>query len=403
MWTNSAFSGGILQFLHKITQLSTDLSTNYPQIVDKTRQKESNKVVERCGPLGTNLWIVDITVDELWENPGLLEAANYLRKGEVVAFPTETVYGLGANATDSGAVKKIFEAKGRPSDNPLIVHIADQRQVKELVHEITPIGEKLMKAFWPGPLSLIFRKKPGVFSDLVTAGLDTVAIRMPDHPVALALLKESAVPIAAPSANRSGKPSPTTAQHVLDDLNGRIKGVLDGGETGYGLESTVVDCTGNVPVILRPGSITEDDIRHVIGNVLIDPGLKNEKEAPRSPGMKYRHYAPEHPLYLVDGGSDLLQEIVNQLQKDGKRVGVLTTNEIETRIEADAKISLGSEKDPASIAHSLYDSLRKSDLLNVDILLSLCLSEQGIGKAIMNRMRKAAGNRVLTKADLGQI
>ncbi|HWO78124.1 MAG TPA: L-threonylcarbamoyladenylate synthase [Bacillus sp. (in: firmicutes)] len=350
--------------------------------------------------MGTTLWIVDINVDGLWETPEIRQAANFLREGEVIAFPTETVYGLGANATDSEAVKKIFEAKGRPSDNPLIVHIADPKQINELVDEVTPIGKQLIEAFSPGPISFIFKKKEGVFSDLVTAGLDTVAIRIPEHPVAYALLKAAAVPVAAPSANRSGRPSPTSAQHVMDDLNGLIKGVIDGGETGYGLESTVVDCTGEVPVILRPGSITADEIKEVIGAVIVDPALKNETEAPRAPGMKYRHYAPDHPLYLVDGSLELLQSFVNQFKRDGKRVGVIATRENLAKIDADAMIVMGSETDLSSIAHSLYDSLRKSDVLDVDVLLSLCFPEEGVGQAIMNRLRKAAGNRVLTESDL---
>ncbi|MET3699025.1 L-threonylcarbamoyladenylate synthase [Bacillus oleivorans] len=352
--------------------------------------------------MGTTLWIVDINVDELWETPEIKQAADYLCKGEVIAFPTETVYGLGANATDSQAVKKIFEAKGRPSDNPLIVHIADPKQMKELVDEVTPVGQQLIEAFCPGPISLIFKKKEGVFSELVTAGLDTVAIRIPEHPVAFALLRAAGVPVAAPSANRSGKPSPTSAEHVMDDLNGFIKGVIDGGETGYGLESTVVDCTGEVPVILRPGSITADAIKEVVGEVIVDPALKDEKEAPRAPGMKYRHYAPDHPLYLVDGTSELLQSFVNQFKRDGKRIGVITTRENQAKIDADAIIVMGSQADLSSIAHSLYDSLRKSDVLDVDILLSLCFPEEGVGQAIMNRLRKAAGNRVLTQADLAK-
>ncbi|GAA0320083.1 L-threonylcarbamoyladenylate synthase [Bacillus carboniphilus] len=350
--------------------------------------------------MGTSLWIVDSSVDDLWGNPQIKDAAHQIRKGEVVAFPTETVYGLGANALDSTAVKKIFEAKGRPSDNPLIVHIAEKDQLRELVDEVTPVGEKLMNAFWPGPLSLIFKKKEGVFSELVTAGLDTVAIRVPEHPVAIALLKEADVPVAAPSANRSGRPSPTTAKHVLDDLHGRIKGVVDGGETGYGLESTVVDCTGDIPIILRPGSITAEDIRELIGEVLVDPALKDEKEAPKSPGMKYRHYAPEHPLFLVEGPIQLLQEFVDRFNQEGKRVGVLSTQENHQNITADATIVIGSEEELSSVAHSLYDTLRKSDQLNVDILLSQTFPEKGVGQAIMNRLRKAAGNQVLTEENL---
>ncbi|MGV3463815.1 MAG: L-threonylcarbamoyladenylate synthase, partial [Heyndrickxia sp.] len=253
-------------------------------------------------------WNVDSNVDNLKSNPQVVEAANLLKQNEVVAFPTETVYGLGANAISDEAITKVYEAKGRPSDNPLIVHIADFSQLYNLVLEIPKTAEKLMEKFWPGPLTIIFKVKSKAVSKKVTAGLNTVGIRMPDHPLALALIKAANLPIAAPSANSSGKPSPTTAGHVRDDLNGRISGILDGGETGIGVESTVVDCTGEVPIILRPGGVTKEAMENEIGNVEIDPALhENLNSKPKAPGMKYTHYAPNAPVYLVDGKPEFIQ------------------------------------------------------------------------------------------------
>lgn len=221
----------------------------------------------------------------------------------MVAFPTETVYGLGANALSDEAVNKIYEAKGRPSDNPLIVHISKMEDVDKYVEEIPEQAKKLMNAFWPGPLTVILKVKQGILSNKVTAGLPTVGIRMPNHPVALALIEASGLPIAAPSANLSGKPSPTKFQHVYKDLNGKISGIVDGGETGVGVESTVIDCTEPIPVILRPGGTTREEIEGIIGSVGMDRQVKEEVEKPKSPGMKYTHYAPAAPMYLVDGSS----------------------------------------------------------------------------------------------------
>ncbi|WP_100403873.1 L-threonylcarbamoyladenylate synthase [Bacillus sp. FJAT-42315] len=341
----------------------------------------------------TTYWFVDKNVDCVNSYPQVKEAAELLTNNEVVAFPTETVYGLGANACSNEATAKIFAAKGRPSDNPLIVHIADPQQLKQLVEEIPRQAERLMTAFWPGPLTIIFKKKQGVFADNVTAGLDTVAIRMPDHPLALQLIRESQLPLAAPSANRSGKPSPTSAKHVLDDLDGQVAGILDGGETGVGVESTVVDCTTDIPVILRPGGITKEELEVVVGEVTLDPALKNANEQPKSPGMKYKHYAPNAPLILVDGSREWIQQQIDQERMEGKKVGVLTTEEMASLYEADVILPCGNRTDLTTVAHSLYDVLRAFNEVDVDIIFSEVFPYEGVGLAIMNRLEKAASHQ----------
>ncbi|KUP04173.1 tRNA threonylcarbamoyladenosine biosynthesis protein [Bacillus coahuilensis p1.1.43] len=345
--------------------------------------------------MNTYTWNVDKNVDIQKSYPQIRQAAELLQRNEVVAFPTETVYGLGANATSSEAVRKIYEAKGRPSDNPLIVHIDDKRQLGDLVAEIPASAYLLMDEFWPGPLTIIFAKKPGVFSDIVTAGLDTVAIRVPDHPVARAILHETNLPIAAPSANRSGRPSPTTAHHVATDLTGRIAGIVDGGPTGVGVESTVIDCTVTPPMILRPGGVTAEQIREVIGDVSIDPSLKEGEGAPKSPGMKYTHYAPEAPVYLVEGNVQRLQQLIDRKQAEGMKVGVMSTREAASDLKADVVVTCGSREDLSTVARDLYEALRHFNETDVDIILSETFSKEGIGSAIMNRLEKAAGYNYL--------
>ncbi|MGG3913958.1 L-threonylcarbamoyladenylate synthase [Rossellomorea vietnamensis] len=340
-------------------------------------------------------WIVESDVDKNKSYPQIVDAAKILQQDEVVAFPTETVYGLGANATSDTAVEKIFKAKGRPSDNPLIVHISNKEQLEGLVEEIPSDASKLIEAYWPGPLTIIFKNKEDVFSGRVTAGLDTVGIRMPDHPVALSIIEAAGLPIAAPSANRSGKPSPTTAQHVIDDLEGRIAGVVDGGETGVGVESTVVDCTGEIPVILRPGGITKEQLEEVVGKVEVDPSLKEGKGAPKSPGMKYTHYAPDAPVYLVDGTKEDVQRLVDEKKGEGLKVGVLTTEERMDWYQADLILSAGRRDDLKTVAQHLYDTLRAFNRSNVDIIFAEMFPEEGVGLAIMNRLQKAAGYRVI--------
>ncbi|MED1283700.1 L-threonylcarbamoyladenylate synthase [Bacillus mycoides] len=342
----------------------------------------------------TNMWVVDNVVERKKYYPQLKEAARLLRENEAVAFPTETVYGLGANAMDDEAIAKIFEAKGRPSDNPLIVHIGTKSQLDGIVREIPPVAEKLMEHFWPGPLTIILPRKKGI-SERVTAGLNTVGVRMPDHPVALALIEEANVPVAAPSANRSGRPSPTLASHVYEDLNGKIAGIVDGGATGVGVESTVIDCTSEVPTILRPGGITKEQLEAVIGNVSLDPALKDEKEKPKSPGMKYTHYAPKAPLSIVEGSREFIQRIVDEKKKEGFKVGVLTTEEYQHVYSADVVLSCGARSDLASVATKLYDVLRTFDASEVDVIFSESFPNEGIGNAIMNRLTKAAGHQII--------
>ena len=342
----------------------------------------------------TNVWYVDENVDSEKCYPQIVEAAEYLKRNEVVAFPTETVYGLGGNALSEQAVAKIFAAKGRPADNPLIVHVATRPHVEKLVTGIPKQADELMKAFWPGPLTIVLPGGKSVASN-VTAGLDTVAIRMPDHPVALALLKAANLPLAAPSANLSGKPSPTSAKHVIHDLSGRIAGVVDGGSTGVGLESTVVDCSGDVVTILRPGGVTKEQLEEVVGEVRVDPALSDDGQQPKSPGVKYKHYAPTAPVTLVDGSQSFMQELVDKRREEGYKVGVLTTEESKDRFEADVVIPCGERRDLISVANRLYDVLRQFDESDVDEIYSEIFTHEGVGAAVMNRLSKAASNRVI--------
>ncbi|OAO82461.1 YrdC/Sua5 family protein required for threonylcarbamoyladenosine (t(6)A) formation in tRNA [Anoxybacillus flavithermus] len=338
----------------------------------------------------TRIFFVDKNVDELNSCPQVKQAAAYLQRGELVAFPTETVYGLGANAMSTSAVENIFIAKGRPSDNPLIVHIATKEQLYDVACDIPSVAYTLMDHFWPGPLTLVLPKKDAV-SPRVTAGLNTVAVRMPNHPIALALIQASGLPIAAPSANRSGRPSPTTAKHVLDDLDGRIAAVVDGGATGVGVESTVIDCTSAIPTILRPGGVTKEEIERVIGAVDIDRALVEKEAVPKSPGMKYTHYAPKAPLVVVYGSPSFLQQVVNEKRASGFAVGVLTTEERRDTYEADVVIACGRRSDLRTVAKQLYDALRAFDETHVHFIYSEAFPNEGIGVAIMNRLLKAAG------------
>ncbi len=343
----------------------------------------------------TKMWTVDKNVDKTNSYPQLVDAAQKLKDGELIAFPTETVYGLGANALLGGSVAGIYEAKGRPSDNPLIVHIGEKEQIHGLVEEIPLVAEKLMEKFWPGPLTLIFQKKEGVFPDVVTAGLSSVAIRMPDHPVALDLLRKAGCPTAAPSANLSGKPSPTTAEHVREDLDGKIAGIVDGGPTGVGLESTVLDVTGSIPQILRPGGITREQLEEVIGEVSVDPGLVKDSDAPKAPGMKYKHYAPKAPLTLVEGTPQFIQKLINEERALGKKVGVYTVEEHAHLYDADIVITGGSREELDSVAEKMYGVLRQFDKEQPDLIFGEVYPEAGIGIAIMNRLKKAAGGRII--------
>ncbi|NLA84480.1 MAG: threonylcarbamoyl-AMP synthase [Clostridiales bacterium] len=329
------------------------------------------------------------------------EAADLIRAGEAVAFPTETVYGLGANALEAEAVRKIFEAKGRPGDNPLIVHIYDVNQWKDLVEDIPKQALLLAEAFWPGPLSIIL-KKSSLIPEEVTAGLDTVGVRMPAHPAALKLLALAGVPVAAPSANRSGKPSPTTAGHVLEDLNGRIPMILDGGSSCVGVESTVLDCTGEVPLILRPGGVTPEMLREKAGQVRIHSSVRRplfEDEKAISPGMKYVHYAPNAPVVLIRGSVYSFADYVNrkalELEREGKKAGILATEQSLRKCRYGIRLSLGDGNNPSEIAGNLFACLREFDSLGVDLILAEAVEEKGIGLAVMNRIVKAAGFHVI--------
>ncbi|MGE6630355.1 L-threonylcarbamoyladenylate synthase [Bacillus sp. NPDC077027] len=344
----------------------------------------------------TKRWLVDLESDLSTYHPQIKQAAELLRKNEVVAFPTETVYGLGANAKEAEAVMKIYEAKGRPSDNPLIVHIADIEQLHAFAEVTNEKAQALMDAFWPGALTIVLPCKEGALSKQVTAGLSTVGVRMPDHPVALDLIRETGLPIAAPSANRSGKPSPTQAEHVVADLDGKIAGIVDGGPTGIGVESTVVSCIEDVPVILRPGGITKEALEQVVGEVKIDPGLTKKDEAPVSPGMKYAHYAPEAKMYIFYGNEVDMQTHIDQYRSNGSKVGVLTTEEKKDLFSADVVYSCGWRERPETIATNLYHVLRQFDGTDVDLIIAEGFSDKGVGAAIMNRLQKAAGGRILS-------
>lgn len=329
------------------------------------------------------------------------EAAEIIRSGGLVAFPTETVYGLGANALDPEASKRIYAAKGRPSDNPLIVHISRFEELLSIAKEVPPQAKKLADAFWPGPLTMIVWKNEKVPYE-TTGGMDTVAIRMPNHPVALALIDESGCMIAAPSANTSGKPSPTEAGHVALDLDGKIPMILDGGPVGIGIESTIIDLTEKVPMILRPGYITKEMLEEVLGEeVRIDPGIiaADSTKKPKAPGMKYKHYAPKADLVLVEGEQEAVVAEINALVREkqaaGLKVGVVATDETESLYQADYVVTIGARSDEDAIARHLYKILREFDDWNVDAIYSESFSTPRIGQAIMNRLMKAAGHQVI--------
>lgn len=331
------------------------------------------------------------------------EGAKVLRRGGLVAFPTETVYGLGANGLDENAVKKIFQAKGRPQDNPLILHIASIDQVEDLVEEIPEVARICMERFWPGPLTILFKKSSKV-PNIITAGLDTVAIRMPRHNIALELIKASNTPIAAPSANISGRPSPTSAKDVIEDLMGRVDMIIDGGNTGIGLESTVLDLSTDYPLILRPGGITMEELGEIMPNIRQDSAIISEREdlIPKSPGQKYRHYAPRAEMLVYSGEiKKVVSSIMGKTQEYlslGKKVGILCTDEtIESYKSLDDVLilSLGSRKVPETIAQSLFSNLRLLDRQNVDIIIGEGVEYSNLGMAIMNRMMKAASGKVI--------
>lgn len=353
----------------------------------------------------TTLWKV---TEGHSQTEALAEAGRVLRQGGTVAFPTETVYGLGADARNTKAVEQIFNAKGRPSDNPLIVHIAHRSQIEELAAPPNEAVMRLLDAFWPGPLTVVLPLKPGVLSPLVTAGLDSVGLRMPDHPVALQLIEAAGCPVAAPSANRSGRPSPTRAEHVWEDLAGRIDGIVDGGATGVGVESTVVEYTpaadgAGVLHVLRPGGVTAAQLREALPGIEVRESsahLSEPAAAPRAPGMKYTHYAPRGVMTLVQG--DAPERVLARMQREldsardrGERTGALTYHEHAEALRADHVVACGSLGDLETVARGLYAALRAFDEAGVTFIVGEACPESGIGAAIMNRLRKAAGDRVI--------
>lgn len=365
---------------------------------------------------------IDTVVIRADDSDAMKRACNILRNKGLVAFPTETVYGLGADALDEAAAAKIYAAKGRPSDNPLIVHIADTSAVYELASQVPEKAVMLMEAFWPGPLTIVLPKK-SIVPDGTTGGLSTVAIRMPSHPAALSLIRESGIYIAAPSANTSGRPSPTTANHVIEDMTGRIDMIIDGGEVGIGIESTIIDLTGEVPAILRPGFVTKSMLESIIGPVIIDPALVSPDPnlRPKAPGMKYTHYAPKGELTIIESAADnsdarnananesfsynsesnaavvdKINELVSLKTSEGYNVAVITTEENLHKYKSPHVLTVGSSSNGETVAARLYAVLRECDALCADYIYSEAFNYGELGGAIMNRLLKAAGQRVIT-------
>ncbi|NLK74366.1 MAG: threonylcarbamoyl-AMP synthase [Clostridiales bacterium] len=332
----------------------------------------------------------------------LEEAAQILRAGGLVAFPTETVYGLGGNALDAEVSKKIYAAKGRPSDNPLIVHISNAKDIEKLAKNIPDRAYKLAEVFWPGPLTLILFKDSSVPYS-TTGGLDTVAIRLPANKIARDLIEQSGIYIAAPSANLSGKPSPTKAEHVITDLNGKIDMIIDGGNATLGLESTILDLTMEEPMLLRPGCITKTMLENTIGPIACDPAILSRNPSnnivPKAPGMKYRHYAPEGSLTIYEGKLDDVIKTINEEAKakiaGGSRVGIIATEETKQYYQYGDVMTVGSRNDEASIAAGLYNILRQFDELKTEYIFTESFENNALGHAIMNRLIKAAGYHIV--------
>lgn len=328
------------------------------------------------------------------------EAGAIIRDGGTVAFPTETVYGLGANALDEEAVKKIFIAKGRPQDNPLIVHVCS-KNISELVKEVPEVAQRMIDKFWPGPLTIILEKND-IIPNMTSANLNTVGIRMPSSEIALKLIELSKRPIAAPSANISGRPSPTEVERCIEDLNGKVDYIIGGESSDIGVESTIIDCTVNPPLVLRPGGITLEMLKEIDSNIEIDSALKSkptENFKPKAPGMKYRHYAPKAHLKIIKGKNEKTIEIINEILENyiekGNDVAILTTDENLNKFNSGKVISLGSENNLNEIAKNLFETLRKCDDLGVQHILCQGFEEEGVGLAIMNRLNKAAGYDIL--------
>lgn len=328
------------------------------------------------------------------------EAGEIIKNGGLVAFPTETVYGLGGDGLNPESSKKIYEAKGRPSDNPLIIHIADLKDIFRITTNVSEKAMTLAENFWPGPLTMILKKSQIVPYE-TTGGLDTVAVRMPDNRIALEFIKSAGGYIAAPSANLSGRPSPTTANHVSEDMDGRIDMIIDGGESTIGLESTIVDMTEDIPVILRPGYITMNILSRAVGDVVYDPAIldSSSNEPPRAPGMKYRHYAPKGDLAIIRGGKDKVIDYIRTQTavalSEGERVGIIATEETYLNYSATVVQNIGSRDDEATIARRLYAVLREFDEDGITRIYSEDFDTPNMGQAIMNRLIKAAGHHII--------
>ena len=322
-------------------------------------------------------------------------AAKILRDGGLVGIPTETVYGLGANALDGAAVKRIFEAKGRPQDNPLIIHVTGPQWLPRYCADVPPLAYVLARKFWPGPLTMILKRRP-IIPDETTAGLDTVAVRCPNHPVTLAIIREAGIPIAAPSANLSGRPSCTTAQDVLEDMDGRISGVVDGGPCAVGVESTILDLTCDPPRLLRPGGLPLEDLERLIGKIDVDKAVNGalaEGEKPKAPGMKYRHYAPKAPVTVITGAPEKsAQEI---LHRAGPSSGIICFDEFADLFQGHEVHTLGPAGDKLAQAQRVFDALRTFDASGVTEIYAQCPDNRGLGLAIGNRLKKAAGFHVV--------
>lgn len=327
-------------------------------------------------------------------------AGEILKRGGLVAFPTETVYGLGANALDEEAARKTYAAKGRPSDNPLIVHIAQLEDLRAITRQVPDKALILARTFWPGPLTMIFDKS-GIVPDGTTGGLDTVAVRMPDNPAALALIRAAGGYVSGPSANTSGRPSPTTAQHVREDLDGKIDMILDCGPVEIGVESTIVDMTVEPPMILRPGAVTKEMLEEAVGEVAVDHTIltADSKTPPKAPGMKYRHYAPRAEMVVVEGPLDRVTARIRSLAAEqearGHRTGIIATEETVGRYDHGNVKCIGTREDESTVAANLYAVLREFDADGTEYIYSEAFDEGGIGHAVMNRLLKAAGHHVI--------
>ncbi len=343
--------------------------------------------------MNTNIIKINNIIDD---EEKMKEAAQIIKDGGIVAFPTETVYGLGSDALNEDAVKKIFIAKGRPQDNPLIVHVAS-KNIQSLVEDTPDIAQRLIDKYWPGPLTLILKKK-SIIPDMTSANLDTIGIRMPNNEIALKLIEMSNTVIAAPSANISGRPSPTDVERCIDDLSGRVDCIVGGKKSDIGLESTILDCTVNPPIVLRPGGITLEMLKEIDNRIEIDGAIMKKSTGdlkPKAPGMKYRHYAPKAKVKIISGERkktiEKIKEIVDYYIDNNKKVCILTIQENEKEYNKGIKVVLGSKENLLMVAQNLFESLRKCDDLGADVILAEAYEEKGVGIAIMNRLNKAAG------------